>query len=109
MVPQEPIDLKTLALREAESPRWNFLDKRKVYNIYVLSAMGLPKYLWSKWKGMLKSKGIEWPLFLKAVSACEYDIHRWIEGQLSWKDLIEKVILPVVEKASKGIYPLWPP
>ena len=109
MIPREPIDIRNLAIREAKSPKWNFLDRRKVYNIYVLNPKGLPKYLWDSWRRTLKSKGVEWPLFLKAISACEYDIHRWIEGQLPWNDLIEKVVLPVVEKAAKGIYPLWPP
>jgi len=108
-IPPEPKDLKEKALNEANSPRWSFLNKDAVYNVYVLSSMGLPKYLWNYWKPQLRVNGFKWPVFLKAVSACEYDVHKWIEGSETWEELISNVIIPVIKKAVEGKYPLWPP
>ena len=108
-IPPEPKDLKEKALDEANSPRWSFLNKDAVYNVYVLSSMGLPKYLWNYWKPQLRVNGFKWPVFLKAVSACEYDVHKWIEGSETWEELISNVIIPVIKKAVEGKYPLWPP
>lgn len=107
--PPEPKELKEKALREANSPALSFLEKRSVYNMYVLSSMGLPKRLWNYWKPQLKSAGLSWPIFLKAVAACEHDIHKWIEGSESWEELVKNVVAPVVRKAMEGKYPLWPP
>ena len=109
LVPEEPVHIRELALSRARSPEWSLVDRGSVYNFYVLRPGGLPKYLWDRWRGWLRSRGIEWPLFLRAISACERDIHRWIEGELSWRDLVEKVILPVIDRAARGLYPLWPP
>lgn len=107
--PPEPKNLKEKALSEANSPKWGFIDRKSVYNIYVSSSMGLPKYLWNHWKPWLKSASLSWPIFLKAVAACEYDVHEWIEGRKPWEELVTNVIIPVVKKAVQGKYPLWPP
>ncbi|RLG36917.1 MAG: hypothetical protein DRN91_06740, partial [Candidatus Alkanophagales archaeon] len=63
-VPQEPEDLRKTALEKAKSPEWSFMERWSVYNTYVLSAWGLPKYLWDAWKEELRSKGVSWQLFL---------------------------------------------
>ena len=108
-IPPEPRELKEMAIREARSPNWGFLGKGSVYNIYVMGSRGLPKYLWDFWKPQLKSVGLSWPVFLKAISACEYSVHEWLDGRRSWDELVSGVIIPVLRKAVQGKYPLWPP
>lgn len=108
-VPPEPKGLKREVLKSANSPKSAFLSKHAVYNSVVLGSGGLPKYLWDVWKPKLKSAELPWQVFLKAISACKYDIHDWIENKLSWENLISETIIPVIEKAAKGKYPLWPP
>ncbi len=76
--------------------------------LYTLSARFLPKYLWDAWKPQLKSKGIQWQLFLRALSACDHDVISWVKGNKSWSELID-VIIKVLDKAQQGVYPLWPP
>jgi hypothetical protein len=108
MIPAEPVEIKRRAFEAAGSREWAFIRRDKVIKLYGLSAQALPKYLWAHWKSELKAKGLSWQLFLKAISACEYDVVRWVEGQLSWEELVG-VIMRVLDKASKGVYPLWPP
>lgn len=108
MISGEPVGIKRRAFEAAESREWAFIKRDKVIKFYGLSAQVLPKYLWSHWKSELKAKGLSWQLFLKAISAYEYDVVRWVEGQLSWEELVD-VITRVLDKASKGVYPLWPP
>lgn len=50
----------------------------------------------------------EWQLFLRALSACDYDVVRWVEGQEPWEELVE-VIAKVLERARRGLCPPWPP
>jgi len=108
MIPEEPLEIKRLALEKANSGEWAMLRRDKVIKLWSLSAQALPKYLWSCWKDELKAKGLPWQLYLKAISACDYDVIRWVEGQASWEELVG-VIRHVLEKAVKGVYPLWPP
>ena len=108
-IPPEPLELKKTALEKAGSREWSFLPKERVYNLYVMAGSGLPKYLWSEWRDSLKSAGLSWQVFQKIISACERDIHLWIEDKESWDHLVTKVIVPVIEKAIRGDRPLWPP
>ena len=97
-IPDEPVELKKKALTEADFLKGN-----------LFAPSGLPKYLWKHWNSELKAKGLRWPLFLKALSACKYDINLWVEGRKSWKDLVQNGLIPVLKKALEGKYPLWPP
>ena len=108
-IPPEPVGLRHLATRKANSPEWSFASKSSVYNLYVMGGGGLPKYLWSHWREQLKAAGLTWQVFQRAISACKDDVRLWIDGRMSWEELVTKVILPVLEKAIRGEYPLWPP
>jgi len=108
MIPTEPFEIKRTALEKANSGEWAMIRRDKVIKFWGLSAQALPKYLWSYWRSQLKARGLSWQLFLKAISACDYDVVRWVEGQLSWEELVG-IITRVLEKATKGVYPLWPP
>jgi len=106
MIPKEPVDIRQYALQKI--PEWSPISRKSVINLFVLSAGFLPKYLWRNWQPTLKEQGIPWQLFLKAISACEYDVNAWVEGSRSWKDLVT-IITKVLDKARKEVYPLWPP
>ena len=90
-VPEEPIEIKKRALDKCEDPSWSLIDRYSVINFFTLSANFLPKYLWSSWREELKRMGIPWQLFLRAVSACDRDVERWVEGALSWNDLVQSI------------------
>lgn len=107
-LPDEPLLIKRGALERANSGQWSFIERSSTINMFVLAAQFLPKYLWEHWKPALKSRGISWQLFLKVISACEYDVVAWVEGRKPWKELID-VITKVLRKAEAGVYPLWPP
>mgnify|MGYP005674347777 CR=1 FL=1 len=106
--PPEPVELKQKALKEAESESWRIIDREGTISLFVLGARGLPKYLWDYWKPELKALNIPWQSWLSIISACRYDVIRWVEGQKTWEELID-IIKAVLEKAKKGKYPLWPP
>ncbi len=107
-IPPEPLEIKGKALEKAKSGEWAMIRRDKVIKLWSLSAQALPKYLWSHWNPELKARGLSWQLFLKAISACDYDVVKWVEGQLSWKELVS-IVTRALEKAIKGVYPLWPP
>jgi len=104
-VPKEPVEIKEEALKRCSDPSWSFLEKDSVINLFTLSANRLPMYLWREWKKALKDRGIPWQLFLKALSACDHDILMWVEGALSWEDLVG-IIEETLMRASSGRYPL---
>jgi hypothetical protein len=104
-VPREPAEIKEGALKMCSDPSWSFLERDRVINLFTLSANYLPKYLWREWKKELKERGIPWQLFLKAISACDHDVVRWVEGILSWEDLVG-IIEETLMRASSGRYPL---
>lgn len=107
-IPEEPKEIKEYVLRKVMDPKLKFMDRDSVIRLYTLTASSLPKYLWRYWKNDLKKNEITWQLFLKALSACNYDVIRWVEDNISWNELVE-IIIKVINKASKGEYPLWPP
>ena len=90
-VPREPVEIKEEALRRCRDPSWSFLDREKVINIFTLTATYLPKYLWSSWRDELRRRGIPWQLFLRAISRCDRDVEKWVEGRITWEDLVNSI------------------
>lgn len=107
-MPPEPIEIRRRALEEVDSGRLAVDRRDKAIKYWTLSTQFLPKYLWRYWESTLKARGLTWPKFLRALSACEYDVVRWVEGELSWTELV-RIIVRVLDKAERGAYPLWPP
>ncbi len=90
-IPEEPIEIKKRALEKCEDPLWSMIDRYKVIRFFTLSANFLPKYLWFSWKVELRKMGIPWQVFLRAISTCDRDVERWVEGELSWNDLVQSI------------------
>ncbi len=91
-LPPEPVKIKETARKKAESNEWSFIPRHKVYNLFLLSAQNIPKYLWNYWKPGLEVMGIRWQLFQRIISGCENDVRSWAEGAISWEDLVERII-----------------
>ncbi|RLE83286.1 MAG: hypothetical protein DRJ41_05155 [Thermoprotei archaeon] len=107
-VPPEPLDLKREAIAKARSKEWSFIGRESTIKFFTLGSQGLPKYLWNYWKPALKAMKVSWQLFLRVISACEYDVIAWVEGKRSWEELVS-IVLKVLRRACEGKYPLWPP
>lgn len=63
------------------------MRRNKVIKLCALSAQALPKYLWSYWQPELKDRGLSWQLFLKVISACDYDVVRGLKDSFLRKNL----------------------
>jgi hypothetical protein len=99
-VPKEPIEIKKRALEKCEDPSWSLIGRYKVIRFFTLSANFLPRYLWHLWRDELKRMDIPWHLFLKVISAHDRDVERWVEGELSWNDLVQSIERALLEAKS---------
>ena len=66
----------------------------------------LPAYLWTKcnWKSTLMRKGWTWQSFLRFLSRRTDDIIKWVNDELSWDQLIGKIINDLKSPTIKMIY-----
>ncbi|HUV02327.1 MAG TPA: hypothetical protein VMW67_02595 [Desulfobacteria bacterium] len=77
-VPPEPVELK----KEA---------RRNLYSLKLTHK--LPSYLWKEggWSENFKREGCNWQCFLRFHSRVGQEVDEWIIGDISWKELINKL------------------
>ena len=87
-IPPKPVEIRKM-LDECPTK-----DRQILYQT-LWTANGernFPKYLWDFWKDELKKIGYTWQSFLNVLRGFKRDIHKWINGELSWEDLVKRII-----------------
>jgi len=102
-IPPEPTDLKRLLkefMTKITSENWD------VGSFIVWFGNKLPAYLWTKcnWKSTLMREGWTWQSFLKFLSRRTDDIIKWVNGELSWEQLVNRIISDLKSPTIKMIY-----
>jgi len=102
-IPPEPLDLKRLMsdlMRKYAGEDWD------VEGLVAWVGNKLPAYLWTKcnWKGTLMREGWTWQSFLKFLSRRTDDIIKWINDELSWDQLISKILEDLESPTIRMIY-----
>jgi len=102
-IPPEPLDLKKLMkdlMKKYANESWNVRD--------FIAWVGnkLPAYLWTKcnWKSSLMRDGWTWQSFLKFLSRRTDDIVKWINDELTWSQLISKILEDLKSPTIRMIY-----
>jgi len=102
-VPPEPTNLKKLMnelIRKYAGEGWD------VESFVAWVGNKLPAYLWTKcgWKYSLMREGWTWQSFLKFLSRRTDDIVKWINGELTWDQLVGKIISDLKSPTIRMIY-----
>jgi len=89
-LPEEPRDIKNFI----KSVRAGLGGGTNVDydSLAVWSFNRLPKYLWERWEGELKKRGITWQRFLKLLSLHTMDMVEWaLYDRLGWVELVKRI------------------
>jgi len=93
-IPDEPKDIKNF-IREV---RMRLGSSRDINydNLAVWAFNELPRYLWSRWRGILRKHGISWQDFLKVLSFHTTEMVNWaLYDSIRWTDLISSIVITI--------------
>jgi len=102
VIPPEPIKTKEDIIKPMEESLGNL--SRSEVNLIMWSSSGnrnISKYLWDSWKEQLTEYGYKYQKFLKLLRDFERDLYKWAIGELSWNNLVEKIIHKIERKILK--------
>jgi len=101
--PPEPTDLKKLMrdlIRRYANGDWDVKD--------FLAWVGnkLPAYLWTRcgWKHTLSREGWTWQSFLKFLSKRTDDVVKWVNDELDWNQLVNRLLEDLRSPTIRMIY-----
>ena len=102
-IPPGPMGLKELLrglMKRYANEDWD------VSNFIAWVGNKLPAYLWTRcnWKSTLIREGWTWQSFLKFLSRRTDDIIKWVNDELTWSQLISKILEDLRSPTIRMIY-----
>ncbi|MFB6100499.1 MAG: hypothetical protein ABEK16_04460 [Candidatus Nanohalobium sp.] len=89
-IPEEPEKLKEEPNRKIEEDRENSSESIDHTSFQIGWRKDIQSYLWKEWKDALKAREINWQKFLKYFSIEYNSVEKWLNGEISWEELIEE-------------------
>jgi len=89
-IPPEPVHIKKQISDIYSHLRVSSMEDK---SLLVWFGNPIPSYLWSKsgWGRVLRPCGLTWQMFLKICSLHTQDMIKWVEGDMAWDELIERI------------------
>ena len=89
-IPPEPAHIRKQILERYSRLRVSSMEDKA---LAIWFGSPIPSYLWSKseWGRMLRPYGLTWQMFLEICSLHTQDMIKWVEGNITWDELIKKV------------------
>lgn len=85
----EPVELKEHFKRMLN-------EEEKIAVATIKQGWWLAKIVYDRTKEKLKSKGIRWPDLVKAASTIYIHSIAWVKNEISWQELLEKLLETVI-------------